>query len=283
MKLCMTLLVRDEEDILESHLRFHLSRGVDFVLATDNLSVDRSTAILRRFEREGSARVLLEPDDNYAQAEWVTRMARLAATEHAADWVIHSDADEFWWPEAEDLKAVLSTVPPEIDVVRVGRVNFVPRPESSGPLFDRMVIREAESLNSLGQPLPPKICHRAHPEIRVLQGNHAVEGSGLGGVLDCELLTILHFPLRTYSHFENKIVKGGRAYERNLDLPPAIGATWRRLYELYREGELTDYYASQELTDDEVEEGLASGRLVVDRRLQLCLADLERVGRPSLI
>ena len=34
-------------------------------------------------------------------------MGRLAATELGADWVIHSDADEFWWPRGESLKDVL--------------------------------------------------------------------------------------------------------------------------------------------------------------------------------
>lgn len=101
MKLLMTLLVRDEEDILEQHLDFHLGHGVDFVIATDNLSQDRSGEILRRYERAGRLRLLDEPEDNYSQAKWVTRMARMAATEYGADWVINSDADEFWWPESE--------------------------------------------------------------------------------------------------------------------------------------------------------------------------------------
>ena len=40
-----------------------------------------------------------------------------------------------------------------------------------------MTLRERESLNPLGKPLPPKLAHRAHPEITVVQGNHKVEGA----------------------------------------------------------------------------------------------------------
>ena len=47
-----------------------------------------------------------------------TDLARLAATEHGADWVIHSDADEFWWPRGDSLKDVLTSIPARYGIVR---------------------------------------------------------------------------------------------------------------------------------------------------------------------
>ena len=106
MMLVLTLLCRDEADILESMLRFHLAQGVDRIIATDNGSVDGSLEILQRFERRGQLTLLEESEHTHDQAVWVTRMARMAAA-MGADWVINSDADEFWWPHQGDLKTSL--------------------------------------------------------------------------------------------------------------------------------------------------------------------------------
>ena len=45
---CMTLLVKNEEDILEQNLIFHKEKGVDFFIVTDNNSTDRTPEILRK-------------------------------------------------------------------------------------------------------------------------------------------------------------------------------------------------------------------------------------------
>ena len=95
MKLVMTLLVRDEADIVSSNIDFHLDQGVDFIIATDNLSVDGTTDILRAYERRGVLHYIHQPDDDYEQHRWVTGIARSACAEFAADWVINNDADEF--------------------------------------------------------------------------------------------------------------------------------------------------------------------------------------------
>ena len=132
----------------------------------------------------------------------------MAATE-GADWVINNDADEFWWPRSGTLKSTLEQLRDEVGVVVAHRSNFVPRPEDGRAFWERMTLRERESLNPLGKPLPPKVAHRADPEITVVQGNHRVEGADPGERLDDGSIEILHFPMRTYAQFENKIAKGG--------------------------------------------------------------------------
>src|SRR5205807_478130 len=118
MKLVMTLLARDEADIVDAQVAFHLNAGVDYVIATDHRSTDGTTAILERYARAGYLRLLREEDVEYREVEWRTRMARLAASELGADWVINSDADEFWWPRGTDLKEVLTSIPARYGIVR---------------------------------------------------------------------------------------------------------------------------------------------------------------------
>jgi hypothetical protein len=269
MKLVMTLLVRDEEDVVAENIEYHRARGVDFFIVTDNLSRDGTPAILERYRRAGLVHVIVETGDDYAQHRWVTRMARMARTDFGADWVINNDADEFWWPEAHtDLKVLLGEMPEGVDAIRAPRYNFVPRPAREGMDFAQaMTIREVVSLNPLGAPLPSKVCHRAYADIEVKQGNHAVRRGGRDIPAHPAPLDILHYPLRSYRQFENKIALGGAAYERNSELPKSTGRTWRVLYEKLQRGELATWYAAQELDNAAVERGLAEGRLVSDGRL----------------
>ena len=265
MKLVMTLLVRDEEDVLEANLAHHYAQGVDFVIATDNGSVDRTVAILEVEERAGRLRLIHKPEDTYAQHRWVTRMARLAATDHGADWVINNDADEFWFAREGDLASTLASVAEGVDVVVARRHNLIARPDGQP-----MTVRQTAPLQHPGLgdgPLPPKVAHRAYPEITVLQGNHEVGGLS-GRSLDDGRIDILHVPVRTYAQFANKIAKGGAAYARNTELPKEVGHQWRRLHELQQDGTFDEEWARLLLSEDEIREGLADGTLVEDRRLE---------------
>ena len=106
MRLVLSLRTRDHVDLVDAHVAFHLSAGVDAIIATDHRSEDGTRAALERYERDGSLVLVRNDEERYIPGMWMNEITRMAATELGADWVIHSDADEFWWPRGGDLKAV---------------------------------------------------------------------------------------------------------------------------------------------------------------------------------
>jgi hypothetical protein len=180
MRLVMTLLARDEADIVDAQIAFHLDAGVDFVVATDNRSEDETTAVLERYERNGVLHLIREAGDDLRQTEWVSRMAQVAATEFGADWVLNTDADEFWWCPGPGLRPVLEAVPARFGVVRGAWRNFVPRPDAHPFFAERMIVRlAAPSFHPHPLTTHYKSAHRATADVRVGRGNHEAFGSGL--------------------------------------------------------------------------------------------------------
>jgi hypothetical protein len=279
MKLFMTLLVRDEEDIIAANLSYHLSAGVDHIIVTDNRSVDGTHEILKEFTGTGRVTVIDEHEDDFSQFLWVTRMARLAA-EMGADWVINSDADEMWWPLEGDLKTVFETAPRECGSLIVQRSNALPVYALGGHPFEQMLFREVKSVNAIGQPLLGKVAHRGIGDVEVQQGNHLAVSSSLGPSMDAPGLTILHFPYRSYAQYERKIANGGAAYARNVTLPRTVGSVWREMYDRLRAGALHAWYVTLPHADDpRLGEWIDRGKVVEDTRL----ADYLRTSAPSAV
>ena len=126
---------------MDAQLEFHLNAGVDFVIATDNLSQDGTTEILESYERAGQLHLIREDGEYLRQADWITRMGRLAATDFGADWVIHSDADEFWWPRGELAEGCPRVDPGRYGIVRASCATFC-RGRTTGSSFaERMTVR----------------------------------------------------------------------------------------------------------------------------------------------
>jgi Glycosyl transferase family 2 len=267
MKLVMTLVVRNEAEIIRANIDYHLAQGVDFVLVVDHGSDDGTSEILREYERIGIAKVIRDDEEGHHQSKRITRMAEIARLGHGADWVIHNDADEFWWPLVGDLREVFSSLPRQFGQIEVQRRNFRPRKDDEEPFYSRLVYREARSFNRSGTMLESKVAHRPHPEVVVAPGNHSISGADLLTVPAGEVLEIFHFPMRSYEQFERKVAQTGLGYEQLPDRSPGTGCDQLALFELHRAGRLRDYYDGLVLDGSALERGLQIGTIVVDRRL----------------
>jgi len=272
MKLVMTLLARDEADIVDEQIRFHLNAGVDFVIATDNLSADGTTEILESYAKTGELHLIREDGEYLQQAEWITRMGRLAATDFGADWIIHSDADEFWWPRGDTLKDVLASIPSRYGIVRALLRHFVPRPDDGSPFAERMTVRMSTSapINDPRSLFRPnlKIVHRAAPNVNVSIGAQRLIDSALVPLRGWYPIEFFHFPVRSLEQCERK-------YAHQQTGPGQTPSPYYdRVRALIDEGRLEEVYESLVVDDDALERGLQEASLVVDTRLRDALRAL---------
>jgi hypothetical protein len=277
MKLVMTLLARDEADILDAQIKYHLNAGVDFVIATDNRSEDGTTEILESYAEAGQLHLIREDGEYLQQAEWITRMGRLAATELGADWVIHSDADEFWWPRGDSLNDVLSSIPRRYGIVRALLRHFVPRPEGAGSFAERMTVRVSSSspINDPRSLFRPnlKVIHRGDPNVNVSIGAQRLLDSSLVPLRGWYPVEFFHFPVRS-------LEQCGRKYAHQQTGPAQTPSPYYdRVRALIDEGRLEEVYESLVVDDDALKRGLEEGTLVLDTRLRDALRALSEGKR----
>jgi hypothetical protein len=266
VKLVMTLRARNEADILDAQLSFHLNAGVDFVVAIDNGSTDGTSEILHSYARGGYLDFTHDPNV-YQEGEWVTRMARRAATEFGADWVINSDADEFWWPRGGSLREVLLAVPTRYGSVRGMWRHFAPRPHGDDVFAERMTVRVCNPGSEDNSAYSPryKTVHRANPDVEVLPGNHRALGRGLDPIQGWYPIDVLHFPIRSLRHFTEKYLRQWALLQTRFG---------EAVYAAQRAGRLEELYRSYVVDDETLKRGVADGTLAVDTRLRDALRTL---------
>lgn len=260
MRVVMTLLARNEADIVAATIEHAFSIGVDFIVATDHRSTDGTTEILHDYAATGRLELFEESSERFAQARWVSMMARRAATAHGASWVINHDADEFLWPEGAgrtlDLKEVLAAVEPQAGLLGLAERRFAEAPERSGGWIDRDVASFPGSVWA-GTNFW-KVCHRADPGVRVVHGNHFAYGLRLGALSGGQPLEVLHFPERSLAHYMGKLELSATVLtDRGIGLRNEVAAL--------RRGNFDQLYADRMRR---VARRIADGRAAIDTRLR---------------
>jgi len=287
VKIVLTLVVRDEEEILEANLDYHLAAGVALVLVIDHRSEDRTPEILESYRRTGAVHVFREEAQFVPQGEWQTRLGRLAFTRYGADWVLLGDADEFWWPHGGNLVEAFARVPERCGSALALQRNFVPVRGGDSFFAERMVfsLTADAPINDPATPFRPvaKVAFRGSADVVLAKGGgHQVFGTH-GELLEAwRPAEILHFPLRSLEQCARKYEKTWTGWRSNLraDLARA-----RQTADADHAEAMWDRLALDEAA---VQRGLEEGSLAVDTRLRDALRAVRRAeevvfeGSPSV-
>ncbi len=254
-RLIMTILVKDEADIIEANIRTHASLGVDAFAIMDNNSTDGTREILSQLQKEFEI-IIIDESGDYNQAKWMKQLAVIAKDKLQADWVISNDADEFWLPKNRlNLKENLAF---KGSVLTVHRYNMLLHSKNffnsfyhvENPIFYSKIKQlSSKHLSIILTKIAPKTIINPYGLIYLRGGNHKALHianirdylrSGYDKINRFKDIEVFHYPIRSYTQFEKNIKNRKRLLENSKKI--SMGPHYRRWVKLYNEGKLLDEF-----------------------------------------
>lgn len=277
MRLGMSLIVRDEADVIAHNLAFHAHHGVDAFAILDNGSVDGTFEMLESLRLSFDI-ALFRDADGFRKEERSMFLASHLRDHLGATHLISNDADEFWVARSGSLRSLIADDSPVRHVRRynfivrraeIGQLNYAffdstwlvanpparqpPAPDPDTPLVVPMPLRA----------VPGKVFCALTGLRYIFKGNHSV-AHDRGEARETDEAVILHYPLRSYEQFKRKI----RNHGENLRGITG-GESWhlRRWHALEQAGRLRDEYDSLLFDEPSVRALLDAGTIREERVL----------------
>lgn len=270
-RVVMTLLVKNEADIVEANIRTHAALGVDAFVVMDHRSDDGTREILADLSGQYELHVIDQQETIYRQSEWMTRLARYARERLGADWVISNDADEFWLPrQGDNLKALLAFKQPYVSCRRFnmlldgtalqpGYRFHDSRLRVDNPVFygNRELTRDSVAI--VLAKIAPKVIANPHGLLKIKGGNHRAKHAAK--LLDYnkpydrlkmfEDINVYHYSMRGYEQFARNVRHRRQMLEQDPNV--RMGNHYRRWAELDRQGRLEQEYEKFILAEAELQ------------------------------
>ncbi len=266
----MTLLVKNEVDIIEANIRVHAALGVDSFVVMDHMSTDGTREILDSLRAEYEMHIVDQHDPIYKQSKWMTGLAFHARDKFGADWVVSNDADEFWLPQGDkSLKEVLAF---KGSCVTCDRFNMVLDPSAmdegykfydskirvDNPIFYRFGHLDRDSVAVLLAKIDPKAIVNPNGLIKMKGGNHGAKHIAkifeyrkpYDRIKKFDKINVYHYPVRSYDHFESSIRHRKNLLENDRNV--RMGSHYKRWVEIYNKGMLREEYFKFIISEDEL-------------------------------
>jgi len=243
MRLVGVSMVRNEADVIESHVRHNLTI-LDALTIVDHGSLDGTSEILSNLQREGLAlRILRDASPGFFQAERMTATVREALAREDADFAFALDADEFIKAGSRaKLEASLSEIPADAHAA-LRWLTYVPttferETQRVEPLQLRQRLRNEWQLSHksvVGRSFVKRSAQY------LVSGNHLVDDlkfpkPPLHVLLAQDVAALAHCPVRSRTQLERKIILGHLAHRATRPGNEQQALHWQELFCYLRDG-----------------------------------------------
>ncbi len=273
--LTMTILVKNEADIIEKNIRYHAKKGVDNFVVMDNNSTDGTREILEELKKEYEI-TIIDEKGIYNQAKWMTKLTHIARKKYNPSWLIPNDADEFWYSE----KSLKETIKSKKRVLTVDRFNFLLQENKKwyesevrveNPVFYRKNTQlSAEKISIVLTKISPKVIINPKGLLWIRGGNHKALNifdfrdyfRHYDKIKRFEKIKVFHFPIRSFEQFKKNIENRKKLLENGAKMGPH----YKRWVKLLNEGKLEEeFYNNLVFKNEEIKVLEKYGIVVKDK------------------
>ena len=263
MKIVTVSAIRNEADILETFVRYHL-QFVDHMIIIDHRSVDSSSQILQSLIKEGLPIELTQENRmDFQQGLMMTALMKKAAMDFDADWILPIDADEFLNTGGNGfVREVLENLPQD-KIVKVPWRTYIPLPsddlQEPNTLLRIKHHRRAEHQKLRKILIPRALTMQSKGMIDA--GNHSFVKKEFGRkkqfpYIDMDTLVHAHFPVRSTQQVAVKAIVGWLSILAKPNKEPTEGFHIKLLYDRFKNG---SQISPEELTSMALGYAIASG------------------------
>jgi len=243
MKLIAICVIRNESDILEAFVRYHLSM-FDRMIILNHRSVDSSAQILQSLIREGlSLEYRQENRNDFQQSFFMTRLMKEAVLDYGADWVLPLDADEFITADgAERVRDIIEKFPQD-KIIKMPWRTYVPLPSDDFQEPDVLKriqhYRRIENQGLLKIIIPRSLAMKKNGTIAM--GNHGFVRQRFRKQKEfpythADQLVMAHFPVRSVQQLMVKVLAGWLACLVKPNKQPTEAFHIKPLYDRIKKG-----------------------------------------------
>jgi hypothetical protein len=269
MRLVVISTIRNEADILEIFVRYHL-QIVDRMIIINHRSADSSVQILQSLKKEGlPLEIMEETSIELQQGLFLTRIMKKAVMHYGADWVLPLDADEFIAPAGGGLARDIIEKLPQDRIVKVPWRTYVPLPsdnfQQSNILKRIQHCKRKENQNLRKIMVPSSMAMKKNGLIAA--GNHGFVKETYRKqkefpYIHTDQLVLAHFPIRSSEQIMTKAFVGWLACLSKPNKEPTEAFHLKVLYDRFKKG---GQISPEELTSMALEYATTSGTSALDQ------------------